>query len=55
MAGAGLRYARDRAPRAQEIARYLLSRGLDAVGLAPDAERVAAELAATPAIPFPMD
>jgi nucleoside phosphorylase len=37
----------------KEIARYLLSRGLDPVDLAPDAERLEVVMSAMPAIPFP--
>jgi hypothetical protein len=37
----------------KEIARYLLSRGLDPVDLAPDAEQLDAAVRETPVIPFP--
>jgi hypothetical protein len=40
-------------PERKEIARYLLSRGLDPVDLSPDSSRIAELLAAAPLIEFP--
>lgn len=50
MSNAGAGFAH---PERKEIARYLLSRGLDPVELAPAAGRIVHLLAAAPPIEFP--